>query len=87
MFAQSSYEESSVELKSGDILLAFSDGVSEAHNAAEEEFGEERLKDLLCRTAHLPINEMASSILQELKVWMADAPQFDDLTFILMKVA
>jgi serine phosphatase RsbU (regulator of sigma subunit) len=30
---------------------------------------------------------MASSILQELKDWMADAPQFDDLTFVLMKVA
>lgn len=87
MFAQSTYEEASVDLKSGDVLIAFSDGVSEAHNPDEEEFGEERLKDLLRRTAHLPINEMASQILQELKAWMADAVQFDDLTFILMKVA
>jgi len=86
MFAQSSYEEASVELKSGDVMIAFSDGVTEAHNPDEEEFGEDRLKDVLRRTAHLPINEMASQILQELKVWMADAPQFDDLTFILMRV-
>jgi serine phosphatase RsbU (regulator of sigma subunit) len=87
MFAQSRYEESSVDLKSGDVLIAFSDGVTEAHNPADDEFGEDRLKDVLRRSAHLPISEMSSHILQELKTWMADAPQFDDLTFIVMKVA
>lgn len=86
MFAQSSYEEASLDLESGDVLIAFSDGVTEAHSPSEEEFGEARLKDLLRRTAHLPINDMASAILQELKWWMADAAQYDDLTFILMKV-
>jgi sigma-B regulation protein RsbU (phosphoserine phosphatase) len=87
MFAQSRYEESSVNLKSGDVLIAFSDGVTEAHNPVDDEFGDDRLKDVLRRSAHLPISEMSSEILEELKTWMADAPQFDDLTFILMKVA
>ncbi len=87
MFPQSSYEETTLDLASGDVLMLFSDGVSEANNPNEDEFGEERLKDVLCRTAHLPIKEMAAQILQELKNWMADAPQFDDLTFVLMKVA
>ncbi len=85
MFAQSSYEEASLDVRSGDVLMLFSDGVSEAHNPAEEEFGEERVKDVLRRNAHLPINEMAAQILAELKAWMADAPQHDDLTFVLMK--
>ncbi|HWF45679.1 MAG TPA: SpoIIE family protein phosphatase, partial [Bryobacteraceae bacterium] len=87
MFAQSKYEESSVDLKSGDVLIAFSDGVTEAHNPLDDEFGDDRLKNVLRRNAHLPITEMSSQILNELKTWMADAPQFDDLTFILMKVA
>jgi sigma-B regulation protein RsbU (phosphoserine phosphatase) len=69
------------------VLLAFSDGVTEAHNPQQEEFDEEPLKDLLRRAAVLPIQEMAAKILDELKVWMADAPQHDDLTFILMRVA
>ncbi len=87
MFAQSNYEEAALDLASGDVLMLFSDGVSEANNPNEDEFGEERLKDLLRRTADLPVKEMAAQILQELKDWMADAAQFDDLTFVLMKVA
>lgn len=86
MFAQSSYSEAEVQLHSGDVLILYSDGVTEAHNPSEEEFGDDRLKNLLRRAAHLPINEMAAHILEELKTWMADAAQYDDLTFVLMKV-
>jgi len=86
MFAQAAYEEALIELRSGDVLMLFSDGVSEAHNPAEEEFGEERLKDLLRKVAHLPVNEMCAAVMQDLKIWMLDAPQHDDLTYVLMKV-
>ena len=86
MFPVARYEEAIVELQPGDVLMAFTDGVSEAHDPAEDEFGEDRLKDLLRGSAHLPVNEMAAKILDELKKWMRDAPQFDDLTFILIQV-
>ncbi len=86
MFAQSSYDEAAVNVNAGDVLMLFSDGVTEAHNPSEDEFGEERVKDVLRRSAHLPINDMAAQILDELKTWMQDAPQHDDLTFVLMKV-
>lgn len=86
MFAQASYEEARIELRSGDVLMLFSDGVSEAHNPAEEEFGEERLRELLRKVAELPVNEMCTAVMQELKKWMLDAPQHDDLTYVLMKV-
>ncbi len=86
MFPALRYEEATVEMHAGDVLLAFSDGVPEAHDPAGEEFGEERLQELLRRMAHLPVSEMSSSILDELKKWMSDAEQYDDLTFIVMKV-
>jgi sigma-B regulation protein RsbU (phosphoserine phosphatase) len=86
MFAQAAYEETEIQLQSGDVLLAFSDGVTEAHNPQQEEFDEEPLKNLLRRAATLPIQEMAAKIMDELKVWMSGAPQHDDLTFILMRV-
>jgi len=86
MFPSLRYEEASVELHPGDVLLAFSDGVPEAHNPAEEEFDEDRLKALLRRTAHLPVSEMSSAIMNDLRLWMSNAEQYDDLTFIVLKV-
>lgn len=67
-------------------LVAFTDGGTEALNPAEEEFGEDRLKELLRRAAHLPVEEMSAEIARELRAWIANAAQYDDLTFIVMKV-
>ena len=86
MFPQEDYQEARTELRSGDVLIAFTDGVTEALNPGEEEFGEERLKEMLRRMAYLPVDEMSAEISRELRAWIADAAQYDDLTFIVMKV-
>jgi len=86
MFAQACYEEAAITLEPGDVFMAFSDGVSEAHNRTEEEFSEDRVKEVLARTARLPVSEMSAQILAELRQWMANAEQYDDLTFLLMKI-
>jgi phosphoserine phosphatase RsbU/P len=86
MFPEMEYEEATVELCPGDVLLAFTDGVPEAHNPESEEFGEERLQLLLRQTAHLPADEISARISAEMKDWIRDAEQYDDLTFIVMKV-
>jgi sigma-B regulation protein RsbU (phosphoserine phosphatase) len=86
MFPEMGYEEATVELRPGDVLLAFTDGVPEAHNPGEEEFSEERLQQLLRQTAHLPADEISARISAEMKDWIRDAEQYDDLTFIVMKV-
>ena len=85
LFPQSSYEEASIDLAPGDVLIAFTDGVPEALNPAEEEFGEDRVREMLRRWAHLDVDTMAQNIAGELKAWIADADQYDDLTFILLK--
>ena len=86
MFAQASYEEAKVDLQSGDVLVAFTDGVTEALNIGEEEYGEERLKELLKSVAHLPVGDMSTRITKSLREWIGDAPQHDDLTFLVLKV-
>jgi predicted permease len=86
LFPFARYEEATVDLHPGDVLVAFTDGVTEALNVREEEFGEERLKDLLRRVAPLPIREITSCIARELRDWIGEAPQHDDLTFVVMKV-
>jgi predicted permease len=86
MFPQTRYEEGTLALHTGDILIVFTDGVTEALNPADEEFGEDRLKALLRQVATLPVEEMSAQITQELKAWIQDAAQYDDLTFVLMKM-
>jgi sigma-B regulation protein RsbU (phosphoserine phosphatase) len=86
MFPEMGYEEATVELHPGDVLFVFTDGVPEAHNPEDEEFGEERLQQLLRQTAHLPADEISARISAEMKNWIRDAEQYDDLTFIVMKV-
>jgi putative ABC transport system permease protein len=86
LFPQMPYEEATIDLQPGDVLVAFTDGVTEAMNASEEEFGEERLKELLRQIVDLPVNDISARISQALKNWIKDAAQYDDLTFIVMKV-
>ena len=86
MLPDARYEEATVDLRSGDVVLACTDGITEALNPRAEEFGEERLKDLLCRVAHLPAQQIVSSISRELHNWIGEAPQHDDVTFIVMKI-
>jgi len=86
MFPETEYDEATVELFPGDVLLVFTDGVPEAHNPENEEFGEERLQALLRQTAHLPADEIGARITSEMNNWVRDAEQYDDLTFIVMKV-
>ena len=81
-----SYEEATVDLCSGDVLLAYTDGVTEAHDPDHVEFGEERLKSLLSGVAHLSAEDIRARISEELKGWIKDAEQYDDLTFVVMKV-
>jgi predicted permease len=86
LFPDMSYEEATIDLKPGDVLVAFTDGVTEAMNAGENEFGEARLKELLRQVVHLPVNDISARISDALKNWIEDAAQYDDLTFVVMKV-
>jgi predicted permease len=86
LFPKAEYEEGLIALRPGDLLAVFTDGVTEALSPAEEEFGEERLKHLLRNVVHLAVDEISARIASELKSWIGDAAQYDDLTFVLLKV-
>ena len=87
LFPDVTYDERAIRLCPGDLVFVFTDGVTEALNPGEEEFGEERLEALLSRVAHLPVPEIVSSVSEELRGWIARAPQHDDLTFVVIKAA
>lgn len=86
MFDFSSYEEETIQLRSGDVLVAFTDGVSEALDRLGEEYGEERLQEVAQAVAHLSAREIREAIIQDVQAWCDGAAQHDDLTFVVMKV-
>ena len=79
-------EEQTIPLRDGDLYLFFTDGISEAMNAGDDCFGEQRLATLVEEHAHLPSDELRERVLREIASFVGDAPQHDDMTMILLKV-
>ena len=72
-------------LEPGDVLLLYTDGVTEARDKSEELLGEERLGDMLRRAAGGTAEEIVTSIRAEVRAWTSGAPNDDDLTMVAVK--
>jgi serine phosphatase RsbU (regulator of sigma subunit) len=81
------YNEGEIQLGEGDSLVIYSDGVTETWNAAEEEYGEGRLADVILRSRDLDAAGMQDAILAELEGFAAGAKATDDRTLIVVKRA
>ena len=85
LFPHATYEEEALQLEDGDTLVVFSDGVTEALNAAGDEFGEERL--LPCIEAHRGSTPevLLDRILATVRTFAASAAQNDDVTALVLR--
>jgi serine phosphatase RsbU (regulator of sigma subunit) len=79
------YEETTESLCHGDAVVLYSDGVTDAQNAAGEEFGEERLQQILCACAGQPAQAMLDRVFDAVEVFVAGTPQFDDMTMLVAR--
>lgn len=79
-------EEVEVPLRQGDVFLFFTDGLSEAMNARAELFGERRLRDVLEGGDALTSEQLKQRILDEIRSFVGDAAQHDDMTLVILKV-
>jgi sigma-B regulation protein RsbU (phosphoserine phosphatase) len=86
IFDDATYEEWNVRLKTGDILLFFSDGLTEAANREGKFFGAGRINDLLAANAHLTSSELADRLLEEVEKFTQGGAIADDRTLVVMKV-
>jgi len=84
---EAEYGEETVTLASGDLLVCYTDGVTEAINPNEEQFGERRLIETIMGCRDLPAGEVIDRILEAVTQFSGDEPQFDDQTLIVMRVA
>ncbi|MGA7077155.1 MAG: SpoIIE family protein phosphatase [Terriglobales bacterium] len=78
------YEQSAVTIAPGDILVAFTDGVSEAMNAADEEWGESQLLETVRQSAGLSPSEIITHVMAAADGFVAGAKQHDDMTLVVL---
>ncbi len=78
------YEQESINLRTGDILVAYSDGVTEPENDFGD-FGEERLMDVVRRYRDQPLHLISTQVMQALSAWIGAEEQPDDITLVLAR--
>jgi phosphoserine phosphatase RsbU/P len=80
------YESGKAQLESGDWLVIFTDGLVEAINQGEEEYGEERVISIVHAAGNLAPSKLLSRIMVDLDFFVGSTPQHDDVTCMLLRV-
>ena len=87
LFENWDFEAGEVTLCPGDLLLYFTDGVVEAANAEGEQFGTDRVTEIVRQNLFLTAEDIQRLLLDEVFEWTGEADQADDITVVCMKVA
>jgi sigma-B regulation protein RsbU (phosphoserine phosphatase) len=84
LFDNMEYQEETVELRKGDIFIAFSDGMTEPENEFGE-FGEDRLMEAISASSDQPLDRISSHAIAAVKDWIGATEQPDDITLVLAR--
>lgn len=79
------YTQATVQMATGDILFLYTDGITEAENAALEMFGTERLEKIILASGGLSANGICQQVLDAVKAFTGDHPQSDDITLMVIR--
>ena len=85
VFPEAGYQEAKLQMVGGDVLVAYSDGITEARDGQGEEFGEERVARLIALHYHLPAAELRDRILAEVAGFSAGSEPHDDMTLVVLR--
>jgi sigma-B regulation protein RsbU (phosphoserine phosphatase) len=86
LFPDFQYQQATLTLAPGDRLVAFTDGISEAMNLAEEEWGEERLIEAAQSCDGSVAAETITRVMRVVDAFTAGAPQHDDMTLVVVRM-
>jgi serine phosphatase RsbU (regulator of sigma subunit) len=85
MFPGASFESGSIQLKSEDIAVLFTDGIPEGRNTAQEEYSEERLRNLIINQRDLSVSQLSAKIFEDVEAFTSGTDQADDITLVIIK--
>ncbi|HKA21246.1 MAG TPA: PP2C family protein-serine/threonine phosphatase, partial [Blastocatellia bacterium] len=80
------YEQETIQMESGDLLVAYTDGVTEALNADGQEFGEASLRGIIDCSSNVSAQQLSERIVESVRDWCGEVPPHDDLTLVVIKV-
>ena len=86
IFPDAEFEQETLNLRSGDLLLAYTDGIVESVNEYGEEFGEDRLVGIVKANRTLSAEDIQKTIVQEVLGWSFEEERDDDMTILVAKI-
>ena len=86
LFGPAVYEQSQITLMEGDLLIGFTDGISEAMNSADEEWGEDELAKWVKERRETGVGELIPEIMKGADAFAGGFPQHDDMTLVVARV-
>lgn len=85
VLAEARYEDRPVALRPGDLLVLYTDGLSEAESPSGEHFGTLRLEQAMARLAARPAREIMEGLVEAVRLWTGERGPADDLTLVVVK--
>lgn len=85
MFDHAEYQSETIDIQPSDLLVFYSDGVTEAMDKKYEEYGENRFRECILANVDKTINEMRGSIVKDIQNFVGSEPQSDDITIMLAR--
>jgi serine phosphatase RsbU (regulator of sigma subunit) len=85
IYQSNEWTQEQIEMDHGDLLVLYTDGITEAFNEDDQEFGDERLKNIVMNNAQKSPSEIFTEIQTALESHVGSAPQSDDRTIVLIK--
>jgi sigma-B regulation protein RsbU (phosphoserine phosphatase) len=85
-FPGTSYEEMGFDLTAGDIFVFCTDGIYEASDSQDQEFGTQRVMGIVDRMAHEPAQKIVDAIFEEMEKFRDAGPPADDMTAVAIKI-
>jgi len=82
---ETEFEEDCISFDRGDLLFIYSDGITEAMNEKNEEFGEEKTSELLCKNKKMKATELIKKVMSEVDKFAETRSQTDDMTIVVIK--
>jgi ketosteroid isomerase-like protein len=84
-FSKAAFEEETIQLRSGDVIVVFSDGITEALDREGTEFGDERLLSCILANQYLAPADLLKCVIDSVRAFCGDVSQSDDLTLLVLR--